>query len=304
MYPTKITICNIWLYQIQISHFNQVTLQSSITLPSRGILFNSPTVIVHFARSIHRTSTTDHSVFHHITLHLNHLKALFNITLSERFPFGIGLDITTHEDAQGTIIEVTLTSAKCEKAVATSLVVDNQTFTASLAGNPNIALLKVNLSKTPIMPIEKLKSKLLNNFVRYAVSELVIYPDDWAQCWFYGNRCVYLERSLSTGIKLNFSKTLAFSLSESPFYYLAQCSRIAPPPLQPISFWHDKISQQLLIYLGYPVYTSVSQRNMFIDQLLLKIIMACDIHSQWSLSTRGRVTVLNALIFLSSGTFY
>ncbi|ORE00786.1 hypothetical protein BCV72DRAFT_237398 [Rhizopus microsporus var. microsporus] len=38
-----------------------------------------------------------------------------------------------------------------------------------------------------------------------------------------------------------------------------------------ITFWRDGTSPQPLIYLGYPVYTSVAQRNSFVDQLLLKV---------------------------------
>ncbi|ORE02522.1 hypothetical protein BCV72DRAFT_215073, partial [Rhizopus microsporus var. microsporus] len=64
-----------------------------------------------------------------------------------------------------------------------------------------------------------------------------------------------------------------------------------------ITSWHDKTSPQPLVYLGYPVYTSIAQRNSFVDQLLLKAQIACTLHSQRSLSIRGRVTVLNALLF-------
>ena len=54
------------------------------------------------------------------------------------------------------------------------------------------------------MPIEQLRDKLLNNFVRYGiVKELIIYLDDWAQRWFSGNECIYLERPPSSGIKFD-----------------------------------------------------------------------------------------------------
>lgn len=52
-----------------------------------------------------------------------------------------------------------------------------------------------------------------------------------------------------------------------------------------------------MIYLGYPVYTSAAQRNSFVDQLLLKVQTACTLHTQRSLSIRGRVTVLNTMLF-------
>ena len=54
------------------------------------------------------------------------------------------------------------------------------------------------------MPIEQLRDKLLNNFVRYGiVKELVIYLDDWAQRWFSGNGCICLKRPPSSGIKFD-----------------------------------------------------------------------------------------------------
>ncbi|RCH85329.1 hypothetical protein CU097_007165 [Rhizopus azygosporus] len=54
------------------------------------------------------------------------------------------------------------------------------------------------------MSIEQLRDKLLNRFVRYGiVRELAIYLDDWAQRWFSGNGCIYLERSPSSKIKFD-----------------------------------------------------------------------------------------------------
>ncbi|RCH97304.1 hypothetical protein CU097_004583 [Rhizopus azygosporus] len=84
--------------------------------------------------SIHRTGTTDHSVFYRIPHRLKDLKVPFSIALSEKFPFGVGLGFTTHEDVQGTVAKVTLISAEhCKEAVTTPLVVENQVFTASPA---------------------------------------------------------------------------------------------------------------------------------------------------------------------------
>ncbi|ORE02871.1 hypothetical protein BCV72DRAFT_214371, partial [Rhizopus microsporus var. microsporus] len=60
---------------------------------------------------------------------------------------------------------------------------------------------------------------------------------------------------------------------------------------------HNWTSPQSLVYLGYPVYTNVAQRNSLVDQLLLKVQAACTLHSQRSLSIRSRVTALNTLLF-------
>ncbi|CEI93021.1 hypothetical protein RMCBS344292_07266 [Rhizopus microsporus] len=93
--------------------------------------------------SIHRTGTTDHSVFYRIPHRLKDPKVPFSIALSEKFLFGVGLGFTTHEDVQNTFLKVTLISVeRCKEAVATPLVVENQVFVASPAVHPDHALLE------------------------------------------------------------------------------------------------------------------------------------------------------------------
>ncbi|KAG1039975.1 hypothetical protein G6F43_012394 [Rhizopus delemar] len=91
---------------------------------------------------------------------------------------------------------------------------------------------------------------------------------------------------------LNYNKTQAFSLSGQP-----QSTWQEFLAAHNILSWHDNLSTAPLIYLGYPVYSSIPQRNHFVDQLINKIHLSCQIHSQRNLSIRGRVTVLNCLIF-------
>ncbi|OAD07111.1 hypothetical protein MUCCIDRAFT_107714 [Mucor lusitanicus CBS 277.49] len=47
-------------------------------------------------------------------------------------------------------------------------------------------------------------------------------------------------------------------------------------------------------YLGFPLLTSVKQRNSFLDQLTDKIRLGCQIHKQRALSVRGCATALNS----------
>ena len=58
----------------------------------------------------------------------------------------------------------------------------------------------------------------------------------------------------------------------------------------------DYHSPDPVIYLGYPLATSTKQRNNFLDRLVDTIRIACDIHSQRSLSIRGRALIVNSLI--------
>ncbi|KAG1464209.1 hypothetical protein G6F56_005130 [Rhizopus delemar] len=129
--------------------------------------------------------------------------------------------------------------------------------------------------------------------------KVLAYADDTLVLLSTPSDMVALQHTMSlyersSNALLNYSKTQAFSLSGVPSPSWLEFLLQLP---QPITSWHDRSSPSALIYLGYPVYSSVVQRNQFIDQLLLKVKTACDIHSSRSLSIRGRVAVLNTLIF-------
>jgi hypothetical protein len=91
---------------------------------------------------------------------------------------------------------------------------------------------------------------------------------------------------------LNYHKTQAFSLSGSPLSDWQDHLST-----QGITQWHDRSSPTPLIYLGYPICSSITQRNMAYSKLYDDIKACCHIHSQRSLSIRGRATVLNSLIY-------
>lgn len=145
---------------------------------------------------VHRTGTTDHSVFYHVPSHFDHLKASLAEKINEVFPFGVGLGLTSSANSDGTTIEISLIDqAACEKAISVPIITGGHSFYASPAVHPDQALLKVNLSKLPIWQLDKLRHSLLNNFSRYGVvREISIYLDDWSGCWFTGNGHLYIER--------------------------------------------------------------------------------------------------------------
>jgi hypothetical protein len=91
---------------------------------------------------------------------------------------------------------------------------------------------------------------------------------------------------------LNYHKTQAFSLSGAPLMewksFLFE---------KDITSWHDRSSANPLTYLGFPICSSITQRNMAFSNLYDKIKSACFIHSQRSVSIRGRATILNTLIY-------
>lgn len=98
----------------------------------------------------------------------------------------------------------------------------------------------------------------------------------------------------ASNAKVNYHKTEAFSISGSHAIYATTWH--APLLQHNIHQWHDRNSVDPIIYLGYPLATTVKQRDRFLSALTSKIETACKIHSQRSLSIRGRVTILNVLI--------
>ncbi|KAK4518783.1 uncharacterized protein ATC70_009006 [Mucor velutinosus] len=106
-----------------------------------------------------------------------------------------------------------------------------------------------------------------------------------------------LQAAITTYMKasnalLNYHKTVATSLSGKPSTtWQALLSSYG------ITAWHDRTSTTPLIYLGYPICSSITQRNVAFQKLYDSIRNAIAIHSQRNISIRGRVTILNSLIY-------
>ncbi|KAG1278745.1 hypothetical protein G6F66_012016 [Rhizopus arrhizus] len=135
-------------------------------------------------------------------------------------------------------------------------------FLRSVNTSPDIAGFKF-----PPLAQETNSSVSALKIMAYADDTLVLLDDPAEMPALQNIISIY---SNASNALLNFGKTEAFSLSGStlPLWrtYLQQLS-------PPITSWHDKSALSPLIYLGYPI------------------------HSQRSLSIRGRVTVLNTLIY-------
>ncbi|CEP18787.1 hypothetical protein [Parasitella parasitica] len=96
---------------------------------------------------------------------------------------------------------------------------------------------------------------------------------------------------------VNYHKTEAISLSGSSGIYGTTWR--AALLRHNISSWHDARSPCSVRYLGFPLYTSIAQRNVYLNKLLDKVRQGCLIHQQRGLSVRGRSTVLNSLLLSS-----
>lgn len=93
---------------------------------------------------------------------------------------------------------------------------------------------------------------------------------------------------------LNYHKTQALSLSGA-----LHTSWIAGLRAANISSWHDNTTSSPIIYLGYPICLSPLQRGSFVNSLLARLCDLCRLHSTHNVAFRGRVTVLNSLLFSS-----
>lgn len=91
---------------------------------------------------------------------------------------------------------------------------------------------------------------------------------------------------------LNYHKTIATALSGKPSTTWQTLLHS-----HGITAWHDRTSSSPLTYLGYPICSSITQRNIAFQKLYDSIRNDTHLHSQRNLSIRGRVTVLNSLIY-------
>ncbi|KAG1137584.1 hypothetical protein G6F37_011126 [Rhizopus arrhizus] len=109
---------------------------------------------------------------------------------------------------------------------------------------------------------------------------------------FFCLRRLYDTYSAASNARLNISKTEAFSLSGRSSLQWQEFLQE-----QGVTSWHDSSTPVHVRYLGFVFYSSNSQRDQYLASLVQKIQTACNIHSQRQLSYRGRVTVLNPLIY-------
>lgn len=60
--------------------------------------------------------------------------------------------------------------------------------------------------------------------------------------------------------------------------------------------WHDKESKEPIVQLGYPMYSSQSQLDIFLDKLKSKIKSHADMLKERRLSIRGAAMMANSVV--------
>ncbi|KAI8330239.1 hypothetical protein BC941DRAFT_383937, partial [Chlamydoabsidia padenii] len=127
--------------------------------------------------------------------------------------------------------------------------------------------------------------------------QLTAYADDilvfCANLADFNNlHAIYDLYGLASNAKLNSSKSVAFMLTgKSPPLYISSHLQ-----QHHISTWYNHMDPLPLMYLGFPILYTTTQRNLLFDQLLTKIQSAFQIHGIRSLSILGRATITNILI--------
>lgn len=96
----------------------------------------------------------------------------------------------------------------------------------------------------------------------------------------------------ASNAKLNYDKTQVRSLSGAPHptwqAFLQE---------QGITHWHDRNSAEPLIYLGFALYSSPTQRASYAQKIIGNLKKLCMLFGARSLTYRAKVTIMNSLIF-------
>ncbi|GAN00853.1 hypothetical protein MAM1_0003c00277 [Mucor ambiguus] len=98
--------------------------------------------------------------------------------------------------------------------------------------------------------------------------------------------------TLASNAALNYNKTQALSLSGK-----LHTNWISFLQDQGITSWHDNTASEPLTYLGFAICSSARQRAHYATSIISKLRSYCQLHSSRSLTYRGRVTIINALLF-------
>ncbi|KAK4515528.1 uncharacterized protein ATC70_010478 [Mucor velutinosus] len=142
---------------------------------------------------------------------------------------------------------------------------------------------------TPAPPDSPSSAPLAVKILAYADDTLVYLHD--TQDFHRLQTAITMYMKASNAL-LNYHKTVATSLSGNP-----SATWQALLATYGINAWHDRTSATPLIYLGYPICSSITQRNVAFQKLYDSIRNAIALHSQRNISIRGRATILNSLIY-------
>lgn len=94
----------------------------------------------------------------------------------------------------------------------------------------------------------------------------------------------------ASNAKINLNKTVMFSVTGQAHEHWIDIAKDYGIN------WHDKSSSSSVTYLGYPLYSSSKQRDLFLETLEKKIDTHINILKVRNLSIRGRALVANSLI--------
>lgn len=145
----------------------------------------------------------------------------------------------------------------------------------------------------------RLPSSFTNNAPSAGPVKVLAYADDtlvflndlgeFQQIQHLIGRC-----AAASNASLNYHKTQALSLSGT-----SNESWIVGLRAAGISSWHDRTAPTPIVYLGYPICASSTQRKSYSTSLFTHLRDLCRLHSvRNNLTFRGTVTVLNSLLLI------
>lgn len=133
-----------------------------------------------------------------------------------------------------------------------------------------------NMNMTTTTPVTSNANLVVNKVIAYADDILVTLSnqDDFHHLQHILNK--YMQAS---NAKLNFEKTQVLSLSGSPHPHWQEFLQD-----QGITHWHDKNASNPLIYLGYAICSSPSQRAAHAQQTIAQLKQQCLLYAGRSLT--------------------
>ncbi|KAI7871102.1 uncharacterized protein EV154DRAFT_570728 [Mucor mucedo] len=157
---------------------NNPNSKSRITISLGNSTFKPITDLKDQKPAIHRNSSYKHAVFYFVENESLNLIPEFQKARNVRFPFRTCLAV---DDAVNTPI----------------LIGHDRNFYATPAFPQDNIILKVHLSKLPLLPVADLHTTLVNHFSRFGnVRDVTVYLDDESKTSFCGNGAIFLDRSI------------------------------------------------------------------------------------------------------------
>ncbi|CAO0798869.1 unnamed protein product [Mucor circinelloides] len=166
-------------------------------------------------------------------------------------------------------------------------------FLLSLIHNPDISGYSLQHSKPP--------SNIQTPWVSPAPVKVLAYADDVLTFVKSHSELLELQRRLKTynrasNAKINYDKSVAFPLHGGTMKGV-EGRRVKDRITERLKMkWYDSHSPGYVKYLGYPIWFSNHQRDVYVSELLGKVNSAVELFSTRQVSIYGKANIANTMI--------